>query len=32
MNNTKKCPYCVEEIKSAAIKCKHCKSTLKEDE
>ena len=26
--NFKKCPFCAEEIKSDAIKCKHCKSTL----
>ncbi len=28
MNNTKICPYCAEEIKQAAIICKHCKSKL----
>ncbi len=25
---TKRCPYCAEEVLAAAIKCKHCGSTL----
>ena len=27
-DNTRDCPYCKEEIKSDAIKCKHCHSKL----
>lgn len=27
-NETKTCPFCAEEVKSAAIKCKHCGSNL----
>ncbi len=30
MSETKKCPYCSGVIKSAAIKCKHCKSMIDE--
>jgi len=31
MDNTKLCPFCAEEIKTAAIKCKHCGSVLEDD-
>lgn len=30
-DNTKICPYCGEQIKANAIKCKHCKSFLQEE-
>jgi RNA polymerase subunit RPABC4/transcription elongation factor Spt4 len=26
--NTKKCPFCFEEVKEDALKCKHCHSDL----
>lgn len=28
MNDTRMCPYCAEEVRAAAIKCKHCGSYL----
>lgn len=28
-NETRECPFCKEEIKADAIKCKHCRSTVK---
>lgn len=28
MNDTRMCPYCAEEVRAAAIKCKHCGSML----
>ena len=31
-NKIKQCPYCAEEIKDAAIICKHCKTNLLEEE
>ena len=27
-NNTRECPYCKEEIKIEAVKCKHCSSSV----
>lgn len=32
MENTRKCPFCAEEIKIEAIKCKHCWSELNKAE
>ena len=29
MNDTRVCPYCAEEVRAAAIKCKHCGSFLR---
>ena len=31
-NGTKSCPYCAEQIKQAAIKCKHCGEFLAEEQ
>lgn len=31
METTKRCPFCAEEILAAAIKCKHCRSSLSGD-
>lgn len=28
MNDTKRCPHCAEEIKTEALRCKHCKTNL----
>jgi len=30
MPDTKKCPFCAEDIKNEAIKCKHCGSAIEE--
>lgn len=30
MSDTKLCPFCAEEIKAAAVKCKHCRRMLNE--
>lgn len=32
MEATKRCPFCAEEILSAAVKCKHCGSSLHQSE
>ena len=32
MTDMKKCPYCGEEIKAGAIKCKHCQTMLSEED
>jgi phage shock protein PspC (stress-responsive transcriptional regulator) len=28
MNDTRRCPYCAEEVRREAVKCKHCGSYL----
>jgi len=29
MNTTRRCPYCAEQVRAEAIKCKHCGSLLR---